>query len=345
MESPEPDAPARRIDDVIVVAQQVEGSGPGVDQHGPGLHRYSQHVTGVGRAHLVVHPVEAHGRLAGGHVDDSRRLLVLERPAIRRTPGDAGLRPCCLPAPTRAGRRGPPRPRLRLPWRHPSRTREGCDGSRMVDRTKADGRRGREVLSPFGEVWQGVTPRARPTRAQACSTVVDPILSGWAGRPGEPVPSDPHDKDEVCGTDEVCGSAQLVPRDGRGAGRAPQGGRSGYARGGAPGRPATDLSGTPRRRPGTLAPVTAPRQDSMGPRPAAFHPAPGPGPGALSPDARRPLVCEPQSKVGSAGRLWGDFERRPAVRWSRPGGVGRRGRNQCRSGRGGRAAPVPSERE
>ena len=99
------------------------------------------------------------------------------------------------------------------------------------------------------------------------------------------MPSDPHEGDEVCGTDEVCGSAQLVPRDGRVAGRAPRRGRPGYARGGAPGRPATDLSGAPRRRPGTLSPVTAPRQDSMGPAPgpAAFHPAPGPGPGAFPP--------------------------------------------------------------
>ena len=87
MESPEPDAPTRRIDDVVVLAQQVEGSGPGVDQHGPGLHRYRQHVTRVGRADLVVHPVEAHGRLAGGHVDDSRRLLVLEHERSAEHPG------------------------------------------------------------------------------------------------------------------------------------------------------------------------------------------------------------------------------------------------------------------
>ena len=76
------------------------------------------------------------------------------------------------------------------------------------------------MLSPFGEVRESVTPRARPTRAQARSTVVDPILSGFAGRPGEPV------------------SGQLSsPRDGRVAGRAP--------RAGAPGAP-----NTPRARAG-----------------------------------------------------------------------------------------------
>ena len=163
--------------------------------------------------------------------------------AIRRRHGDAELRRCCLPGPTRAGCRGPPRPPLRPRSRLPSRTREGCHGSRRVDRTKADGRNGREVLSPFGEVRESVTPRARPTRAQARSTVVDPILSGFAGRPGAP----------------VSGSAQLVSRDGRAAGRR----ASGAA---APGPPRTRAG--PRVRHGHEPPPGSAR----GREPAARQP-------------------------------------------------------------------------
>ena len=95
-----------------------------------------------------------------------------------------------------------------------------------------------------------VAPRARPTRAQARPTVVDPILSGFSGKPGEPV------------SGQLSSSAETVESPG---GRPPGGGPEHAP--GASRPPGNRSSGAPRRRPGTISPVTAQpgRHDSIPP--------------------------------------------------------------------------------